>query len=510
MKKWMTVLACVSLALLVTGCACMQKPEPAPAPAPAPAAKPAPAAAPATGVNHVIRDYCGVGCGAIRIEKLMPEKVQLNQPFDYTITVTNLTDMMLSDIVVKENLPAGFKYKSSSPEGKLDGSTLTWSMASLGPKAMEKIVVSGSAAEVGWIQTCANATYVIPACTKTQVVQPALALVKTAPEKVLLCDAIPLTFTVTNKGTGTAANVKLTDTLPAGLKTADGKAAVEMMLGNIAPGQSVTRSVTVKAEKTGAYKNQAFAMADGDLKAESAVTETLVTQPVLAIEKTGPKNEYLGRTVSYEIMVANKGDAVAADTVVIDTIPANVSDVVVSDSGQVAAGRVTWSLGAMAPGANRKLSVSYKPAGAGEFKNEASATAVCAAGVAASAATQIAGIPAVLLEVIDVDDPIEVGKNETYIITVTNQGTAPDTNIAIKAMLEEEMEFVSAGGATAGGMVEGAVAFEALPSLAPGAKATWRVVVKAVKPGDVRLKVVMSTGELKREVMETEATRFFE
>jgi len=510
MKKWMTVLACVSMALLVTGCACMQKQEPAPAPAPAPAAKPAPAPVPVTAANHAIREYACPGCGAIRIEKLMPEKVQLNQPFDYTITVTNLTDMMLSDIVVKENLPAGFKYKSSTPSGKLDGSTLTWTMDSLGPKASEKIVVSGSAAEVGWIQTCANATYVIPACTKTQVVQPALTLVKTAPEKVLLCDAIPLTFTVSNKGTGTATNVKLTDKLPAGLKTADGKTAIELALGNLAPGQAVSRSVTVKAEKTGSYKNQAVAVADGNLKAESGVTETLVTQPVLAIEKSGPKNEWLGRTISYEITVANKGDAVAADTVVTDTIPGNVTDVVVSDGGQVAAGRVTWNLGALAPGASRKLSVSFKPASAGEFKNEAKATAVCAAGVAASAGTQIAGIPAVLLEVIDVDDPIEVGKNETYIITVTNQGSAPDTNITIKAMLEDEMEFVSAGGVTAGKMADGAVVFEPLPSLAPGAKATWRVVVKAVKPGDVRFTAVMTTGELKREVKETEATRFFE
>lgn len=517
MKKWMTVLACVSLALLVTGCACMQNQEPAPAPAtaakpaPAPAPAKASAAASATGANHVIRDYACPGCGAIRIEKLMPEKVQLNQPFDYTITVTNLTDMMLSDVVVKENLPAGFKYKSSTPSGKLDGSTLTWTMDTLGPKAVEKIIVSGSAAEVGWIQTCANATYVIPACTKTQVVQPALALVKTAPEKVLLCDAIPFTFTVTNKGTGTATNVKLSDTLPAGLKTADGKTAVEMMLGSLAPGQSVSRSVTVKAEKTGAYKNQAFAMADGNLKAESGVTETLVVQPVLAIEKSGPKKEWIGRTISYDITVSNKGDAVAADTIVTDTISGNVSDVVASDGGQVATGRVTWNLGALAPGASRKLTVSFKPAGAGEFKNEAKATAVCAAaGAAASAATQISGIPAVLLEVIDVDDPIEVGKNETYIIVVTNQGTAPDTDIQIKAMLEDGMEFVSAGGATRGALSESTIVFEPLPSLAPGAKATWRVVVKAAKPGDVRFTAVMNTSELKREVRETEATRFFE
>ena len=511
MKKCMVVLMSLSVVMLVTGCACM-KAEPAPQPVvakPAPAPAPAPAPVVATAANHSIRTYNCSCCGAIKIEKLMPEKVQLNQPFDYTIQVTNLTDMLLSDIVVKENLPAGFKYQRSTPAGKLDGNTLTWMMASLGPKASEKIVVTGAASEVGWIETCANATYVIPACAKTQVVQPALALVKTAPERVTICDNIPFQFTVTNKGTGTATNVKLTDTLADGLK-ADGKTAIELALGNLAPGQSVSRTVVVKADKTGTFKNKATAIADGDLKAESGETQTIVTQPVLAIEKTGPKNEYLGRSISYTIIVTNKGDAAAVETVVTDTIPTNVSDVKASDNGTVTAGRITWNLGTLAPAASRKLTVSFTPAAAGEFKNEARATAVCAQAVAASAGTQIAGIPAVLLEVIDVDDPIEVGKNETYIVTVTNQGTAADTNIKIKVFLEDTMEFVSAGGATRGAFADGAVTFEPLPSLAPKAKTTWRVVVKAVKAGDVRLRVTMNTDELERDVTETEATRFFQ
>jgi uncharacterized repeat protein (TIGR01451 family) len=512
MRKFVSLLMCLSMIVLWTGCACMKQAQATPAPAPVVKSEPKPAPAPVaqTGANHVIRDYACPGCGAIRIEKLMPERVQLGQPFDYTIQVTNLTDMLLSDIVVRDSLPAAYKYKSSAPAGKLDGNVLTWSMESLGPKASEKIVVTGSAAEIGWIQTCADATYIIPACAKTQVVQPALEMVKTAPEKVLICQEIPIQFTVTNKGTGTATNVKITDKLAEGLKTADGKGTIDLALGNLAAAQSVSRTVMVRAEKVGSYRNQAMAVGDGNLKAESAVTQTLVMQPVLAIEKTGMKNQYLGRTLSYDIVVANKGDAVADNTMVTDAIPANVRDIKASDNGKVSAGMVTWNLGSLAPGASRKVTVSYTPTVAGAFKNEAKATAGCAAAVVASAVTQVAGIPAVLLEVVDVDDPIEVGKNETYIVTVTNQGSAPDTNVKLKVFLEDTMEFVSAGGATRGGFAEGAVTFEPLPSLAPKAAVSWRVVVKAVKAGDVRLRVTLNTDELGRDVMETEATRFFE
>jgi uncharacterized repeat protein (TIGR01451 family) len=448
--------------------------------------------------------------GAVRIEKVMPAMVQLNAPFEYTIKVTNMTDMTLADVEVKERIPASLKNLSSSPAGKIEGNMAVWNMATLGPKASEKIVVKGTATEAGCLQTCANATYTVLACVNTQVVQPALALTKSAPANVTMCDPIPMTFTVTNKGTGTAANVKLSDTLPAGLTTQDGKAAIEMNLGNLAPGQSVSRTVVTKAAKTGTYKNQAMAVADGNLKAQSEMTTTVVTQPVLAIEKTGSKKVFLGRSMDYTITVTNKGDTAATQTVLTDTVPAGVTGVKASDNGTVAGSQITWNIGTLAPNASKKVSVSYTPTGGGEFCNTAKATAVCAEAVTAQACTTVEGIAAVLLEVIDVSDPIEIGGNETYIITVTNQGSAPDTNIVIKAMLEDSMQYVSSSGASNGSFAGGTVTFAPLPTLAPKAKATWQVVVKAVKSGDVRFTITMNSDQLGREVRETEATKFYE
>ena len=61
------------------------------------------------------------------------------------------------------------------------------------------------------------------------------------------------------------------------------------------------------------------------------------------------------------------------------------------------------------------------------------------------------------------------------------------------------------------GSVEGRmVKFFPLSSLAPKAKAAWRVVVRAVSPGDVRFKVVLNVDQLTRPVEETEATNLYE
>jgi uncharacterized repeat protein (TIGR01451 family) len=518
MKTLTMVVLTVFILAGVVGCTCPPKPVEAakpvpaqPAPKPAAAPKPAPAPAPkagACGDFTVSQDF--MPTGAIRLEKVMPETVQLNAPFEYTITLTNLTNQMLSNIECKERMPAGLKDVSSAPGGKLENGIVTWKLDSLGPKATDKIVVRATAAESGCLQTCADVTYVVLACASTQVVQPSLAITKTAPANVTMCDPIPLKFVVTNKGTGTAANVRITDTLPEGLTTQDGKASIDLPIGSLAAGQSATRTVVVKAAKTGSYKNQAAATADGGLKAQSEVTTTAVTQPVLAIEKSGPRKEYLGRSIKYDITVTNKGDAPATETVITDVIPGGVTNPQATAGGVLAGNQVTWNVGTLAPKASKTVSVSYMPAQGGTFSNTAKVTAVCAEAVSASLATEVQGIPAVLLEVVDVDDPIAVGNNETYIITVTNQGSAPDTNIVIKCMLEDSMEFVSASGAANGTHADGIVTFAPLQSLAPKAKATWRVVVKAAKPGDVRFTVTMNTSQLGREVRETEATQFYE
>ena len=48
-----------------------------------------------------------------------------------------------------------------------------------------------------------------------------------------------------------------------------------------------------------------------------------------------------------------------------------------------------------------------------------------------SCTTEVVGVPAILLEVVDVEDPVEVGKEAVYDIKVTNQGSAIGTNIRI-------------------------------------------------------------------------------
>lgn len=496
--------------------------QPAPAPPPAarpaqpaarpaePAARPAPAPAPAAAGMISGKLYIPTGeasTSALLVEKLQPGEVVAGRPFDYEIRVTNLSKNKLEGVEVTETLSNNLKLAENPAAAMRDGAVRI-NVGALNPGETRSFKMNATASGGESIRNCVTATYNTTLCLTSPVVAPALKVTKTAPPEVLVCDLIPMRIVVTNSGTGVARNVRVEDNLPAGM-TVDGKNAVTFDVGSLAAGQSREIQFNAKVAKPGKYDNKVTAKAEGDMTAESAVVSTVAKQPVLAITKTGPEKLFIGRPVNYEITVTNKGDGVARETVVTDTLPAGARVTAASDNGRAAEGKVVWALGEMAPGASKKLTLTLVGEVGGVMRNQAVATAKCADAVTATAQTELAGIPAILLEVVDLTDPTEVGKNHTYVITATNQGSADDTNVKIVATLEQTMEFVSATGATRGAHANRVITFEPLPNLPPKQKATWTVVVKAIGEGDARFKIAMNSDNLTRPVEETESSSFY-
>lgn len=499
----------VAVLVFQTGC-CSLEPA-APKPKPKPAAPKPTSGCPVVGReggNIITRQAIPTGdidTSVILVEKIAPEVVNVGQDFEYTVKVTNLTACELDQVVASETIAQGLVYKGSTPNAAKAGSTLTWDLGTLPGNATKTLKVKAAAAGAGTFTDCVRVSYKEKLCITVKAVEPKLILDKTAPADVLICDIIPIKLTVKNPGTGPATNVVINDTLPAGLKTVEGKSAVRINVGTLAPGETKEFTVNAKATRTGVFENKAVATADGGLS-DDASTSTSVKQPVLTISKTASDVAYEGRPVKYTIKVANTGSAPAAATVLTDTIPSGVKFVSASSGGQFANGVITWNFGTLAPKASKTVNVTVTAVSQGTQLNRAEVKATCASAVAASASTVVKGIPAILLEVVDIDDPIEVGGQETYVITATNQGSAPDTNITITCKLEDTQSYVSSSGATSATVTGKTIKFAPLRTLGPKAKAEWRVVIKALKAGDVRFSVQLDTDQTGRPVNETEAT----
>ena len=488
---------------------CRPAPMPLPEKCEPPCPKPAPPPPPVA-PNCSTKTYpCG-GCGVVKLEKCLPPQVQTGAEFEYKIRVTNLTDSAIADVVVTDTLVSNFQYKTSNPQANVQGNKLIWVFPSVAPKETKEITGVGVAMASGVVQNCADVTYRMPLCLQTISIQPIIALTKTAPAEVSVCEPINYTLRIENTGTGPANNVKIIDELPAGLVTNQGNNKVEIPIGTLLAGTARNISVAVKAQKSGTYTNNAVATADGNINVQSPQVTTVVKQPKLNITKTGPETQYLDRETTYEITVTNTGDWPAVNTLIEDEIPAAATFVKASEGGTIVQNKVMWKVASLGPGATAKTSVTYMPKGIGTIVDTVKASAVCCDTVIVTARTEVKGVPAVLLEVIDLTDPVRIGNTTTYRIIVTNQGSATGTNIAVKAILEPQMEYVSSTGATSGSFAADTITFAPLPSLAARARATWEVVVKAKAAGDIRFKTTMKNDQLDREVMETESTRFYE
>ena len=450
---------------------------------------------------------------AIQVDKMVPAQVTMGQVFDVVLRVTNLTDGSIDNVVVTESMSGNLDVKESSVKAESTGGNHVWKLGNLGPNEYKTINVKGSAKTAERIDNCLSVSYDTALCTSIPVVSPALKLVATGTSAASECDDLVYKYTVTNTGTGSADDVNVKIDLPDGLTDANGRRSITRNVGNLAAGKSAEFTVAAKATKTGKFDHMASAMAANNLTAKSGTVSTTITRPTLSITKTGTEKSFAGRNMTYDIVVKNTGSGVAKNAVLEDAIPSGLSFVSATQGGRQVGNTVQWDLGDMAAGGTATVQLKLKGDTLGTYLNRATARAYCAEAVSDTATTELTGIPAILLEVIDLEDPIEVGSVETYLITVTNQGSAPDHDISIKVTMPANTEYVSAGGATsamAGAGTGNVITLSPLPTLAPKAKATWQIKLRGASAADARFGVEMNSRVLTSPVIETEATNFYE
>ena len=477
-----------------------------------PVAKPAPKVQEAPRVGMISESMAfptgDRSTSALLIERRMPAEVVLGQAFEYEICATNISKLTLKDVGITDDCTNFTVTSSTPPATKSPSNGLMWNLGTLAPGETKCVKVLGTATNTGKVTSCAAPTFSAALCIETNVVQPALKIVHTATAEALTCDPIQLSCTVTNNGSGAARNVKVNHNIPAGFKCQGDMNMHDV--GTLAAGESRTFNMTCQADKSGSYQSQCTATADGGLTASSETHTTVVRQPVLTITKTCRQTQFIGANTTMDIVVKNTGDGAAKDCMVEDMLPANGKFVSASAGGTASGGKVMWNLGTLAPNDSKTVSIVMSSDAAGKLTNTASARAYCAAAVQASCSTDYTGIPALLLEVVDSPDPVQIGTDTTYTVEVTNQGSATATNVKIICTLPAEETFLSAGGQTAGSASGNTITFAPLASLAPKAKATWTVKVKAKAEGDVRFRTSMIADQLKSTVDETESTNLYQ
>jgi len=240
----------------------------------------------------------------------------------------------------------------------------------------------------------------------------------------------------------------------------------------------------------------------------------------LTLSVNGPRQQGIGEPARFKLVVANEGPGqlrnIKVDTV-IDTPEQRGKLIFVdaSEKGVHLEGKVSWYIELLEPGTSRTLELTLKAKEKGKWCTKSHALAD--GGIATANeewCTNFVGVSdvsALLLEMYDREDPINVGATTSYYIYALNQGHAPVTNLRMQATLPPGMEFVRVGGPDfkRQGKI---ITFDPIKSLAPGAKVEYEVFASAVAPGEQRFKIEMNADQLKEggPVHEEESTMVYD
>jgi uncharacterized repeat protein (TIGR01451 family) len=329
------------------------------------------------------------------------------------------------------------------------------------------------------------------------------------PEQAVVGEPVVFQVQVSNPGSGPVTGLVLRGKLPEGLQHPQGS-VVEAELGTLAPGDSRVIPLTTTAAKGGRQMAEVHATADGGMET-SARSAVQLLEANLQVRRSGPSRCYLKSEVGFELELQNPGSAAANNVEIVDTLPAGLEFVSATEGGvyDAASRSVTWRLTALPPNGKHKLGYRVKAAGIGEQADRVVVRAERGLEAKAETTFNVEGIPALLLEVVDLDDPVEAGGDLTYEVRVVNQGSCPCTNIQITASVPDGLQARDASGPT-GHRVQGSqVVFESLAKLATKADAVYRMKVRGLQPGDHRFKVQMTCDQLRQPVYKEESSRVY-
>ena len=435
----------------------------------------------------------------------------------YTITVTNGgPSTEPAGLVVSDPIPAGTTGLESEPDCTLAATFTCTTTAPILPGGSISYQLTLNVPPGYASPTLVNTATITftpiaetdptnNAATDTDTVSSAadLAITKTdLPDPVVAGNNVTYTLTITNNGPSDAAGVVATDTLPGSVifvsaipsqgSCAQAAGVVTCPLGTIANGGTATITIVVTTTIDGLITDTAVVSAstfDPVPANNTASQSTTVTASAdLAITKTdGVASISAGTSTTYTITVRNNGpSAVPAGVAISDAIPAGTTGSESEADCSIAAPTFSCvTSGVLAAGASVSYQLTVAVPSSYALPTVSNTATISASPIFdpnaandnASDVDTVGTSADLSITKTDAPDPVALGNNVTYTITVTNNGPSDASGVVVTDTLPGFSVFVSAV-ASQGSCAELAgIVTCPLGALANGAVATITVVV---------------------------------
>lgn len=345
-----------------------------------------------------------------------------------------------------------------------------------------------------------------PAPEPVPVPRPRLVIVASGTAEAIASEPVDYTFTVRNTGDGPARDVVLRVDLGGDIETLGGSREPTFVADSIAPTSWRTFRVRGTAP-AGRHTVRAVATCGGRDPVHADPIVTVVTRIALALEHSGPERPAFETDVTATIEIANDGGHAARGVEVAVALPAGIDCREASAPGVLEGRTVVWPIGALAAGERRRL--TYR-VGTGRVPRPTLVATATARGarVTAPLAWQARAVPLLALEVVDLEDPVAVDGSVTWVVTVSNRGTAPDHDVAVSCVVSAGVEIESVRGPGTADRDGGRVGFATVPTLEPGERVSWAIVARPGASGEASITTRATSRGRGTAVVVTESTRF--
>lgn len=445
-----------------------------------------------------------------------------------TLSIANRGQVASEPVSARLAIPGSLEVVRLQPRCQFDGREVVWSLDPLASGEQHLLQVDLRPREPGRMQLQASASTADGQAGRdeviTEVTAGRLEVTHSVPGGAVVGEELPVQVRVRNAGTGEVTGIRVQVGYDAGLSHPSNRNPVEEVLESLEPGEATTLTIPLTIRQPGRWSIRTTAMAEGDVFGEAPPVSVEAGDPQLVLEVSGTERAYLGQNVNWSLRVRNAGDVPLSNATLQASFPLEVEFRTASDGGQFVTDRVQWTLGTLAVGDSREVSVSglaVQLAQAATLSADVSgdplvqgddgvrvATVDRVQGLdqQASAAVEILGIPALEVKLFDLADPVSVGGKTTYQITVSNNGSLRADEVAITATIPAELTIVRVN-APAQPEFEGQLIKFAPTTIAPGERVQLAVEVEVMAAGDARFGVEAMSRSLPQPVRAEEATR---
>ncbi|QDV52327.1 DUF11 domain-containing protein [Gimesia fumaroli] len=447
--------------------------------------------------------------GKVSHKWIKKSEINVGQECEFELVIKNEGKQSAKDVLVEAFFPVSVRLTNSVPRPSSSRDHLEWKFESLKAGETKSITISMIPSQRGAISASAHVRFTNVLTESFTVAEPLLQVAVKGPTNVMIGEPASQSVTISNPGTGTLHNVVLEAEIPKGLEHVTAE-YLQMQVGSLNPGETRTIRLALAAVMGGEQVVKVMAKAEGGLQ-QATQARVNVIAPKVQVAIDGPGLRYKGRSAQYVITTLNDGAAATNNVRVLHKIPAGFEFVKADHGGQFNPedSTISWFLGRMEPGQSANVNLELKTKTIGNYVHHVRAISEHNVKSDAQIQTRIEGTAQLVLEIADLDDPVEIGTETGYKVVVQNDGSKSASSVSVSCELPPGVELISATGPTQHIAENGVVVFKSLGDLAPGDSVQYQVIVRGTVEGNHRFRARLASDSIRDPLLFEELTRFY-